>query len=83
MLIREAKKDYRFSNGLKITKGNYVCASLYSLHRDEGVYKDALEFQPWRFVGDSSESGNDGGNMQHYTSTGPEFLSFGYGKHAW
>jgi len=79
-LVREAKQDYTFSNGLTITKGNYVGTSLYSVHQDEGNYKDANEFKPWRFVNDAVEK--EGINMQQYVATGPEFLAFGYGKHA-
>ena len=80
-LVREAKEDYLFSNGLKISAGNFVGTSLYSVHNSEEIYKDANEFKPWRFV-DNKED-NDEISMHQYVATSAQYLSFGYGKHAW
>jgi len=87
ILTREAKKDFTFSNGLTIPKGNFVTTSLYSIHQDDLKYAEAKEFKPWRFV-DESESEvkvdrlGEGVGMNQYVATGPDFLAFGYGKHA-
>ena len=80
-LVREAKEDYVFSNGLKISKGNFVAAALYSIHNSEEIYKDAHEFKPWRFADDKED--NDEISMHQYVAISTQFLTFGYGKHAW
>ena len=88
ILTREARKPFRFSNGLVIPKGGFVTSSLYSVHRDEDKYPNAMEFKPWRFVDSAAEASasekNEGENgAQQYIATGPDYLAFGYGKHAW
>jgi len=80
-LVREAKEDYVFSNGLKIPKGSFVGTSIHSVHTSEEIYKDANEFKPWRFVDDKKD--NDEISMRQYVATSAQFLAFGYGKHAW
>jgi cytochrome P450 len=82
VLVNEVKKDYTFSSGLIVPKGSYVGTSLHSVHNDENLYADAQEFKPWRFV-DSDVADGDATSKTMYASTSPEFLAFGYGKHAW
>jgi len=81
-LVRLARKDFTFSNGLKIPKGNFVGTTLYTVHHSEDIYKDATEFKPWRFLDLKDEKPSDETNMQQYVATSAQFLSFGYGKHA-
>jgi cytochrome P450 len=80
--MREVKKDYTFASGLTVAKGSFVCASAYTAHHDEHLYKNADQFNPWRFVDSDEANGNNAGASQ-YVSTGPGFLSFGYGRHVW
>lgn len=63
---------------------------MYAVHSDESTYKDANVFKPWRFVESGMDSldleGEDRArqpSMQQFVATGPEYLIFGYGKHAW
>lgn len=82
-LNRFALRDYTFQDGTFIPKGNFVTASLYSLHMDDENYEDAKVFKPWRFV-EMRENGEKGESVKHqFTNTSVEYLSFGLGKHAW
>lgn len=82
-LNRFALRDYTFQDGTFIPKGNFVTASLYSLHMDDENYEDAKVFKPWRFV-EMRENGEEGESVKHqFTNTSVEYLSFGLGKHAW
>lgn len=80
-LVREAQKDYTFSNGVKIRKGHFVGTTLQAVHYDGNIYDDPKEFRPWRFV--DAEVDKEGINTKQFVATGPDFLSFGFGKHAW
>jgi len=85
ILTRLALKSYTFSNGLTIPKGNYVTTSSYSIHQDDGKYAEANEFKPWRFVDENHPADKEKGGpnaAKQYVETGPDYLAFGYGKHA-
>jgi hypothetical protein len=80
-LIRHVRRDFTFSDGTFVKRGNWVCASSYSIHMDESHYTKAGEFDPWRFS--DIRSIESEATRHQYITTTPDFLSFGSGKHAW
>ncbi|KAF9236822.1 cytochrome P450 [Melanogaster broomeanus] len=76
-LTRKAMKDFTFSDGTVIPKGTSVFAASRSIHLDNELYENAEAFDPFRFAEGDRDS------VKHrFDSTSPEYLSFGYGRHA-
>ena len=74
-------KKFTFSNGITVEPGEIVGTNIAALHTDETLYKNAHEFDGFRFNRMRDENGN---NPKLYaTNTSFEFLQFGHGKHAW
>jgi len=67
-------RDISLSDGTLLPKGSFVAVSLPPFHRDGTVYEAPHEFRPFRFW-DQPESS--------MTTIKPQWLYFGYGKHAW
>ncbi|KZT08258.1 cytochrome P450 [Laetiporus sulphureus 93-53] len=79
-LNRKAMKDITFSDGTFIPAGTFVSAASRATHFDEGIYPDALKFNPWRFS-DMRECQGES-TKHHMVSTSVDYLSFGHGRHA-
>ncbi|KAI0073250.1 hypothetical protein K474DRAFT_1722092 [Panus rudis PR-1116 ss-1] len=61
--------------------GTSVSVPTWSTHLDDKYYDDPDAFNPWRFI---SKDGEDSqGTTNDMAATSPEYLPFGYGKHAW
>lgn len=76
-------RDYTFSNGTFIPAGTIVSTATYPIHHDESrSYERANEFVPFRFV-QGSEMTEQGSVRNQMVATGPNYLLFGFGKHAW
>ncbi|KAG0255734.1 hypothetical protein DFQ27_006103 [Actinomortierella ambigua] len=72
-ITHKARANLTLSNGVRIPKGRLVTVNLRSTHMEEALQgPDPTEFRPWRFVGKSKGT----------TKVGPDFLTFGMGKHA-
>ena len=54
-----------------------------SLHYDEESYKNADTFEPFRFFNMRDSEADEAGAKCQFVSTAIEYLSFGYGRHAW
>ena len=80
-LTRKALKDFTFEDGTFIPKGTAIAAAARCVHHDDAFYPNAHEFEPFRFA-DLREEDGEGAEHQ-YVSTTPEYLPFGYGRHAW
>lgn len=77
-------KDFTFSNGTLIPKGTLLSTTSRAAHFDEGVFKNAHVFDPWRFVKTVGEHGASAAALRNQCiNTSPELLTFGSGKHAW
>ena len=74
-------KMYTFTNGITVSKGIFVYASLSSIHKDNDVYENANKFDGFRF----SKLRQQYGEKAKYlaSNTNPDFLQFGHGPHAW
>ena len=80
-LARKAIKDYTFSDGTFIPKGNYVSTSMAATHKGSAYYDDPFVFDPWRFADLREESGE--GTKHQMVNASLQYLPFGVGKHAW
>ncbi|KAK9719520.1 hypothetical protein K7432_004731 [Basidiobolus ranarum] len=71
-LAHLAQKDSQMSNGVIIPKGQLVICNLYSAHFNNSLGENPLDFNPWRFIGQSKAA----------STVGADFLPFGLGKRA-
>lgn len=74
-------KDYTFSDGTFIPKGTTVMTAVLPMQRDSEVYEDAGIFKPWRYSDTRERHGKS--VTLAATNVAPDFLSFGFGRHAW
>ena len=76
---RNARKEFRFSDGTILPAGSKVGAPSLILQRDSEVYEDPDMFDGFRFLGkqyaDSKES--------NPVNTTNNFHLFGHGRHPW
>lgn len=80
-MIRKAMKDITFSDGTFIPEGTIVMAAMLPMQRDPAFYKNAEVFDPWRF---SDVREREGDSPKHnMVNIGPNYLTFGYGRHSW
>ena len=74
-------KPYTFSNGVTIPAGATLGTAAGAIHMDDNIYPNAKEFNGLRF---SDIREKEGENAKLYcANTGPDFLVFGHGEHAW
>jgi cytochrome P450 len=78
---RKVLKKFKFSNGTTVEPGEIVGTNIAALHMDDSIYKNAHEFDGFRFSRMREEKGGD--PKLYATNTNLEFLQFGHGKHAW
>jgi cytochrome P450 len=71
-------------SGVHLPKGTHISLPVYSVMRDETIYENAETFVPFRFSGKSNDQCEERPKRapNTFTSTGPDFLIFGHGKHA-
>lgn len=77
-------RDFRFSDGTLVPKGNYISVACGPMHGDSDLYPDAGKFDGFRFWKLGEEEGlKDEGSRHLLVTTSPDYVSFGYGRHAW
>ncbi|THU98772.1 cytochrome P450 [Dendrothele bispora CBS 962.96] len=79
-LPRKVLQDFTFSNGTTVPAGTMISASAWGLQRDDEIYPNGNEFNPYRFYEMRSHDG-EGIKHQLVTPTS-EWLTFGQGRHA-
>lgn len=89
-MARIALVDHTLSDGTFIPKGTMIQASNVGVHYDPEIYPDPHTFDPWRFVNAQGsetdgalEDGEPTTSRQQFVTTSPEYVPFGYGRHAW
>lgn len=71
-------------DGLVLPDGTWLpCGSLvempaYTVHHDESIYPEALEYRHTRFL----QTSKDGKSLKSAATSEPTFLNWGYGRHA-
>jgi cytochrome P450 len=79
---RKVMKDITLSDGTFVPKGVVIMSVALPMHRDSELYPDATTFDGFRFSDIRAETESEA--LKHQTvSLRPEYLLFGYGKHAW
>ena len=79
-LARLALHSFTFSNGVTIPAGTVIAVPVTAIHTDGEIYPNPKEFDGFRFA---NLREHDGVSGQQVTSTSAEYLTFGYGRHAW
>ncbi|KAK7460911.1 hypothetical protein VKT23_008839 [Stygiomarasmius scandens] len=80
VMNRKALKNFTFSDGTQVPAGTIISTAAYSLHHDEGYYKNPMEMEPFRF---SNMRENEGESIKHQMVTpSTDFVLFGAGRHA-
>jgi cytochrome P450 len=79
--MREAMRDYTFSNGITIPKGKVMVVPISLIHKDESFYENPTDFDGFRFSRMREVKGESG--KHHSSNTSLEFLGFGHGVHSW
>ena len=70
-----------FSDGTYVPKGTVMIAPTIQTHHDEALYDDPWVFNAWRF--ESLRDEDESGLKHQFSTTSPEYIAFGHGKHAW
>ncbi|XP_057969444.1 abietadienol/abietadienal oxidase [Malania oleifera] len=68
-LMREAKQDIEYQ-GYAIPKGCFVVPFLSAIHLDENLYKEALTFNPWRWMDFENQGKRNWRNNAFYSPFG-------------
>jgi len=77
---RKALEDVTLPSGYKVKKGERIGVSLTHQLADDALWKDAMTFDPYRFI--RMRSTPDQAHMSHLVSTSSMHLGFGHGSHA-
>ena len=64
-----------------MTKGAHVVAPVIGIHSDDSIYRNALEFDGFRFARMREQDPES--QKFNMVSTSLEWLQFGTGQHAW
>ena len=79
-LSRLALRPFTFSNGVTVPAGTVIGAPVGAIHMNGEIYPNPEEFDGFRFA---ELRKHDGASGLQSTSTSAEYLTFGYGAHAW
>ena len=74
-------QDIMLDDGTRIPKGTLIGAAAYPTHHDDTNYRNAEEFDPFRFCRLRENEGEDLKHQFHGTTV--DYLPFGHGQHAW
>lgn len=78
-MVRTATGDIRLPDGLHIPKGTRLGVSSHAAW-DPNVFPNADKFDAFRFLRLREQPGSE--NLWQLTTTRPEQIAFGHGKHA-
>ena len=82
-MTRLALRPFTFSNGVTVPAGTLVSVPASATHTDERIYKNANEFDGFRFAKLRESEGDTTTSRYQAVSTSSEHLSFGLGRHSW
>jgi cytochrome P450 len=80
-MSRVALKDFTFSNGIVLPAGTTISVPMCAIHHDEIIWPDPFTFDPYRSSRVREKNADD--VKQQLVTSSPEFLPWGYRKHAW
>lgn len=79
-LVRVARKEFRFSDGMVIPKGGKVAAPIDQFHNEGPEIPDSAAFDGFRYSSLNAQS--TGPTRHQMVNTDLNYLLFGHGKHA-
>jgi len=79
---RLALRPFTFSNGVTIPAGTQIAAPCGAIHMDEEIYSNPQHFDGFRFSKLSDLEGDVADTKYQAVSTSPEYMAFGFGRHA-
>ena len=82
-LTRLALRPFTFSNGVTIPAGTWITAPSSAIYMDEEIYSNPKHFDGFRFWKLSDLDGDPAEKKHQASSTSPEHLVWGFGRHAW
>jgi cytochrome P450 len=77
-----AKEGVTIPSGEHLPYGAKVGVTAYAIHHDESVYKNAFEFDAFRFS-DPAKDGEKPAASQSLVTSSEQFMAFSHGRHAW
>ncbi|KAG6866486.1 hypothetical protein C0991_003030 [Blastosporella zonata] len=80
-MMRKVLKDFTFSDGTVVPKGNTIAITSFSMHHDEDNYNDASVFDGFRFS-KMREQQAEGFSKHQMVALNHDYIVFGHGKHA-
>lgn len=80
MLNRRLRKPVKLTVGPEMPAGSLICVDALHLTQSEDMWDNPTVFEPMRFLKLREQPGNQGRYL--FTSTGPEFPSWGDGPQA-
>jgi len=83
LMTRLALRPFTFSNGVMIPAGTLVAAPSGAIHMDEEIYSNPERFDGFRFSKHSDSDGDVAETKYQAVSMSPEYMAFGFGRHAW
>jgi len=82
LMNRLALRPFTFSNGVTIPAGTQIAAPCSAIHMDEEIYSNPQHFDGFRFSKLSDLEGDVADTKYQAVSTSPEYMAFGFGRHA-
>ena len=83
-MIRKVLKDFKFSDGTVVRKGQMLAVASRPAHHDERLYPRADTFDGFRFYDENEPDTADELSLPNrLISTSTDFVAFGTGRHAW
>ncbi|KAK7733715.1 hypothetical protein SLS53_008182 [Cytospora paraplurivora] len=79
---RVFKKSYTFQDGTHVRKGTYACLPVYAIENDSAKVTNSEKFDGLRAYRAARLSDASSASEHLFSSPGPNFLNFGYGKTA-
>ncbi|KAG6833858.1 hypothetical protein H0H87_011792 [Tephrocybe sp. NHM501043] len=80
-MMRKVLKDFAFSDGTVVPKGNTIAVATFPLHHDEENYTDPAVFDGFRFS-KMREKQAEGFSKHQMVALNHDYIIFGNGKHA-
>lgn len=76
------REPYTFQDGTQVEAGTYACMPVYAIENDPLTTPNPEEYDGLRAFRASREVDSDRPDQHLFSSPGPDFLNFGYGKTA-
>lgn len=80
---RQALVPFAFSDGLTISKGDWVCVPHRSMMRDSAYFEDPLQFDAFRFAKGLRAESQTPGQSPKLVDASDTWLVWGSGKILW